>query len=124
MRVLTLKKRKDFLRAAKGVKSVTPSLILQAALSLSSTHKPIYEDACYLGYTATKKLGKAHIRNLTKRRLRAAVAQVFPLYAKSGCDYVLIGRFRTTDIDFEDLKDNMKQALNEVNAQLFPNKEE
>ena len=121
MKVLTLKKRKDFLRAAKGVKSVTPGLILQAALSLSSTHKPIYEDACYLGYTATKKLGKAHIRNLTKRRLRAAAAQVFPLLAKSGCDYVLIGRVCTADIDFEALKDNMKQAINEVNVQLFSN---
>lgn len=123
MKVLTLKKRKDFLRAAKGVKSVAPSLILQAALSLSSTHKPIYENACYLGYTATKKLGKAHIRNLTKRRLRAAAAQIFPKHAMSGCDYVLIGRFRTTNIDFETLKENMKQALNEVNTQLFQHKE-
>lgn len=123
MKVLTLKKRKDFLRAAKGVKSVTPSVILQAALSLSSINKPIYDDACYLGYTATKKLGKAHIRNFTKRRLRAAASQIFPAHAASGCDYVLIGRFCTTNIDFEALKKNMRQALDEVNEQLFPNKE-
>ena len=66
---------------------VTPSLILQAAQSLSTPHKVIPEDSCFLGFTATKKLGKAHIRNRTKRRLRAAAQQIFPHLALNGIDY-------------------------------------
>ena len=118
MKVLTLKKRKDFLRAAKGVKSVMPNLILQAALSLSSANKPVLNNSCYLGYTVTKKIGKAHLRNLTKRRLRAAASLVFPNTAFSGVDYVLVGRFSTAKVAFEKLKTDMYRALKEVNTAL------
>lgn len=117
MKVLILKKRKDFIRAAKGLKSVTPSLILQAAQSLSSPNKPILTDGCYLGFTATKKLGKAHIRNLVKRRLRAAAAECFADNASAGADYVLIGRYNTATIDFERLKADMVKALQAIKAQ-------
>lgn len=118
MKVLILKKRKDFLRAAKGLKSVTSSLILQAAQSLSTPVKPVLEDGCYLGFTATKKLGKAHIRNRVKRRLRAAAASCFAGNAKPGFDYVLIGRFNTAEVDFEKLKTDMTKALNDISRQI------
>ncbi len=114
MKVLTLKKRKDFIRAANGIKSVVSGLILQAAQNLSCSD----DDVCFLGFTATKKLGKAHIRNKTKRRLRAAAAQVFPLNAKKGITYVLIGRYNTATISFETLKNNMLKALQTINKQI------
>lgn len=117
MKVLILKKRKDFVRAARGLKSVTPSLILQAAQSLSTPVKPVLEDGCYLGFTATKKLGKAHIRNLVKRRLRAAAAQCFADNALPGMDYVLIGRYNTAEVDFARLKSDMTKALRDIEAQ-------
>ncbi len=117
MKVLILKKRKDFVRAARGLKSVTPSLILQAAQSLSTPVKPVLENGCYLGFTATKKLGKAHVRNLVKRRLRAAAAQCFADNALPGMDYVLIGRYNTADVDFAKLKSDMTKALRDIEAQ-------
>ena len=65
--VLVLKKRKDFVRvAAKGVRVATSTLILQAAQNLSTDNQ-----FCRVGYTTTKKIGKAHIRNRTRRRMRA-----------------------------------------------------
>ncbi len=118
MKVLVLKKRKDFLRAAKGLKSVAPSLILQAAQSLSTPYKPRLDDGCYLGFTATKKLGKAHLRNRVKRRLRAAAAACFPAQARAGTDYVLIGRYNTAETGFEKLKADMTKALEDINRQL------
>ena len=57
-------------------------------------------------------------RNRTKRRLRAAVREVFPQAALSGVDYVLIGRYNTATCDFQKLKANMQNALEQINIQL------
>ena len=108
--LIVIKKRKDFLRVAKGTKAVSKSLILQATQSLCKE-----ETAFRIGYTATKKIGKAHDRNRTKRRLRAAARELFPLYAKSNIDYVVIGRYNTATIDFKILKQDMKYALKKIN---------
>ena len=115
VKVLILKKRKDFVRAAKGLKMVAPSLILQAAQSLPSLYRKVSDDSCFLGFTATKKLGKAFVRNRTKRRLRAAAREIFPTHALAGTDYVIIGRYNTKDVDFKQLKDDMKLALKRLN---------
>lgn len=116
--VKILKKRKDFVRVAShGHKMVTSGLILQAAQTLSAD-----KDSARLGYTATKKIGKAHVRNRTKRRLRAAVREIFPNHTRAGTDYVLIGRYNTKDCDFAELKKNMAWALRKINA-LFNEKD-
>ncbi len=108
-----LKKRKQFLRVAeKGVKIVTKSLILLAALSLCAEPTPYL-----VGYTATKKLGKAHERNRTKRRLRAAVGETISLF-RNNIEYVLIGRYNTAEIDFIDLKKDLTYALKKAHQQL------
>lgn len=84
--VLKLKKRKDFLRVAKqGQKMVTSTVILQAAQSLSAP-----EQNPKTGFTTTRKIGKAHIRNRARRRMRAALREFYPLL-KPGFEYVLIG---------------------------------
>ena len=106
MKVFTLKDRKDFLRAAKEFKVVTNGLILQAALNLSPQTPP----CCFVGYTATKKLGKAHIRNKIKRRLRAAVSLVFNDNALEGVNYVVIGRYNTIELDFAFLVKKLRET--------------
>jgi len=112
-KIQVLKKRKDFLRVAKGIRKVMPSVILQAAPCLC---KEICEPK--VGYTATKKIGKAHIRNKTRRRMRAAVAEVFPKYAKNNIEYVLIGRWNTAICPFELLKQNLAKAVEEISKEL------
>lgn len=124
--VLTLKKRQDFLRAAKGFKTVVPSLVLQAAQSLSPSRKnpqPLTEGKVRVGFTATKKLGKAHVRNRTKRRLRAVAREYFPLLGRPNTDYVIIGRYNTADIEFSKLRQDLKNALKRINK-LFPGEKE
>ena len=115
MKILTLKKRKDFIKAAQGFKVVVNGLVLQAAFSSSEQQK----ECCFLGYTATKKLGKAYFRNRTKRRLRAAAALVFSKDALCGVNYVLIGRHNTESLDFTYLVRRMKEALAEINTQIL-----
>jgi ribonuclease P protein component len=118
MKVFTLKKRKDFLKAAKEFKIVTNGLILQAALNLSTNTA----NHCFVGYTATKKLGKAHIRNKTKRRLRAAVSLVFANNALANINYVVIGRHNTSTISFDYLVENLRNALLSINQQILDRK--
>lgn len=112
-KIIILKKRKDFLRAAKGVRMVVSTAILQAARSLSEEEIPFK-----IGFTASKKIGKAHIRSRAKRRLRAVVREVFPELALPNVEYVLISRFNTAYCPYEDLKSDIKRALKKINKLL------
>ena len=112
-KILVLKKRKDFLRAAQGIRMVVSTVILQAARNLSTDTTPFR-----IGYTASKKIGKAHVRNKAKRRLRAIVRDVFPSMALDNVDYVLISRFNTADCKFKDLKSDIKWVLKKTNKML------
>ncbi len=112
MEILTLKKRKDFVRvAAQGLKMVTSSVIVQAAQNLSGE-----DDKIYVGYTTTRKLGKAHTRNRIRRRLRAAVRELFPAHAASGYTYVLIGRYNTEDCPYKTLCKDLRWGLKKIFA--------
>jgi ribonuclease P protein component len=115
MKVFILKKRKDFLKAAKGYKVVTNGLILQAALSFFADKK----DCCFVGYTTSKKIGKATVRNFVRRRLRAIVQKVMPENALAGVNYVLVGRYNTAELNFEYLSNKIKNAVIEINQQIL-----
>lgn len=91
---------------------VTSSVILQAAQSLSAE-----KETARIGFTTTKKLGKAHIRNRARRRLRAALQ---PLYTQllPHQDYVLIGRYNTADCPFETLTKDLAWGIKKINRLL------
>jgi ribonuclease P protein component len=63
------------------------------------------------GFTATKKIGNAVVRNRSKRRLRDAVRLLLPLYGAPGNDYVFIARAATGDRAWVDLLDDVESAL-------------
>lgn len=117
MKVFILKKRKDFLKAAKGYKAVVNGLVLQAALSFPTPKT----DCCFVGYTITKKIGKANVRNFVRRRFRAVVQKVWPQNALSGVDYVLVGRHNTAELNFNYLCQKAQSAIIEINQQILEN---
>ena len=100
-----LKRRADFLRvAAKGRKVATHGLVLQAL--------PHAEPGpARIGFTVTKKVGNAVVRNRTRRRLKEAARLELLLHPLSGIDLVLIGRDATRKRDFLDLRDDFRRAL-------------
>ena len=100
-----LRKRTDFLRAARGIRRVMPSLTLETCAT------PETQDGMRVGFTATRKLGGAVVRNRAKRRLRAAAAAVLPLSGKAGHDYVLVARAGTLTRDFAGLKEDLAAAI-------------
>lgn len=108
-----LKKRADFLRVASvRRKWAAPGLVLQAA----PAPEDVDSDISRVGFTVTKKVGNAVIRNRVKRRLRAAAREIIPLHGKPGWDYVLIGRQQTVGRDFKDLEIDLKTAISRVAA--------
>lgn len=111
--ILVLKKRKDFVRVAKGVSKVTRTAILQAAPSLSENIV-----APKIGYTTTKKIGKANVRNRARRRMRAVIRELLPVYGMDNVEYVLIGRHNTHYCPYKELRSDIKWALKKVNLML------
>jgi ribonuclease P protein component len=63
------------------------------------------------GFTATKKIGNAVVRNRAKRRLREAARLLLPLHGRAGSDYVFIARARTVSRPWPALLDDMESAL-------------
>ena len=64
-----------------------------------------------VGYTVTKKIGNAVVRNRMKRRFRALVRETFPDHAIAGADHVLIGRSSGIERDYSRLADELRRAL-------------
>jgi ribonuclease P protein component len=69
-----------------------------------------------VGFTVTKKIGNAVIRNRMKRRFRALVRDIFPDHAVPGADHVLIGRSSGIERDFASLGGELKRALAKLAA--------
>jgi ribonuclease P protein component len=63
------------------------------------------------GYTVTKKIGGAVVRNRLKRRFRALVQALLPDHGIAGADHVLIGRDSGLVRDFAALHDDLQRAL-------------
>ena len=64
-----------------------------------------------LGFTLTKKVGCAVIRNRARRRLREAVRLSAGLQARNGHDYVVIGRIEAIRVPFADLQSELARAF-------------
>jgi len=109
--LLKLTKRREFLAANKASKAVTNSFILQ------SRYRGDDSDDVRVGFTASKKVGNAVIRNLAKRRMRALAREMITKNGKSGHDYVLIARRdATTVFPFEVLRKDLKKALEKLSS--------
>lgn len=112
----TLKKRRDFLRAARnGVKSATPGLILQVRPNGDADPAAA---GLRVGFTVSRKVGNAVTRNRARRRLRHLAERVLSDRAEQGRDYVLIGRRDTPARPFDALVKDLEEALARADAAL------
>lgn len=108
--IAVLKTRKEFLRAAsRGKKHAARTIVIQAVPTPDDSPSPQR-----VGYTVTKKVGNAVVRNRIKRRMRAIVAEIFADYAQTGMDYVLIGRRAAMERDYKDLVGDVKYCLRKL----------
>lgn len=110
-----LKRRAEFLRVAGARRKwVAPGLILQVRRQQPDDRPVGKVPPLRVGFTVSRKVGGAVVRNRARRRLRAAAEAILPRFAATGHDYVLIGRGGTVARAFPALLDDLKTALGKL----------
>jgi ribonuclease P protein component len=110
-----LKKRADFLRAARGIRRVEGAITLETC----PTPEPAaLSGGLRVGFTASKKIGNAVARNRAKRRLRAAASLLLHLLGRGGHDYVLVARGTAVARPFPALLSDITTALKAAHKKL------
>jgi ribonuclease P protein component len=107
-RLTTIKKRADFLAANAGLRATTPGFVLLVR------DRKDRDPRMRVGFTVTKKIGRAVVRNRMKRRFRALVREVVPAKGLAGADHVMIGRAKGIERDFGLLRSELAAALDRL----------
>jgi ribonuclease P protein component len=100
-----LRKRPEFLACAQAPSCAKGALVVQALARQDA--RPLVR----AGFTATKRIGGAVVRNRAKRRMREAARQLLPEFGRPGFDYVFIARNGAVTRPWLRLLDDMKSAL-------------
>ena len=104
-RLVTLTRRADFLAANAGRRAATPGFVLLVR------SRDDGDPAKRVGFTVTKKIGNAVVRNRMKRRFRALAREVIASQGIAGADHVMIGRAGGIERDFATLRSDLGRAL-------------
>jgi len=99
-----LRKRAEFVAVAGGSKLSLPGFSLQARRRADQP-----ADAARFGFTVTKRIGNAVVRNRIKRRLREAVRLAGD--AAPPLDFVLVGRRAALTLPFERLISDLRTGF-------------
>ena len=105
LKIERLTRRPQFLAAAKGRSEARGGVVIQAL------DRGDGDPRIGVGFTATRKIGGAVVRNRAKRRLREAARAILPELGRPGFDYVLVARMGTTARAWDRLLDDVKSAL-------------
>ena len=113
--ITRLKRRRDFVSITRrGQKWATPGLVLQSHRRKDA--ETTSRDGIRVGFTVTKKVGNAVIRNRARRRLKAVAGDVIATHGQDLFDYVLIGRASTLKRPYALLVSDLKTAMQRLNA--------
>lgn len=110
----TLKKRAEFLRVRGGSRWSAPSFTLEGKPRVEASASGDHEGPARFGFTVTKKLGGAVVRNRIRRRLKSAVSEIGPTFAKPGFDYVIIARPPALTQPYAAIKKELEDAFHRV----------
>ena len=110
MKLVTLKKRRDFVLSNKyGQKIHNKNFILQEYCNPN-----ISDQGLMFGFTATKRIGNAVKRNRAKRRMRALISSLLKqdnILFKEKYTYVLIAKQSILKASYLEMHNQLKQYL-------------
>jgi ribonuclease P protein component len=106
-----LRKRAEFQRVARGRRKALEAFTLQAAPREAAGDGPV---GPRVGFTVTRKVGNAVVRNRIRRRLREALRAARPLEVEADHDYVLMARQDALARSFAALVEDLRQAFRAV----------
>ena len=113
MRLVTLKKRRDFVLSNKyGQKTNNKNFIIQEYCNPYLSDKGLM-----FGFTATKRIGNAVKRNRAKRRMRALITSLLKqdnILFKEKYSYVLIAKQSILKASFFEMQNQLKQCLSRL----------
>ena len=113
MKLVTLKKRRDFVLSNKhGQKTYKNDFILQ-----EYSNPNISDQGLMFGFTATKRIGNAVKRNRAKRRMRALISGLLKedkILFKEKYSYVLIAKHSILKASFFEMHNQLKECLSRL----------
>ncbi|WP_068301395.1 ribonuclease P protein component [Pararhodobacter sp. CCB-MM2] len=113
MPMQVLKKRSEFLAAAKARRAPAAGFLLQARERAEGERA----EGLRVGFTCSKKVGNAVMRNRAKRRLRAIAREELLARGLMGWDYVLVGKPEATvSRDYALLREDLVKALARIHG--------
>jgi ribonuclease P protein component len=104
-RLATISKRADFLAANAGLRASTPGFVLLVR------DRKDDDPRMRVGFTVTKKIGGAVVRNRMKRRFRALAREIVPTKGFVGADHVMIGRSSGIEREYGVMRSELAGAL-------------
>lgn len=106
-----IRKRRDFLSAsASGLCYRADFFVALAGLNKVENYR--------IGFTASKKVGNAVVRNRCKRRMRAIAQQLLPSFALDKVDYVFIAKRSLVTAKWDDLIMQAEKAIRHLNKKI------
>jgi ribonuclease P protein component len=107
-----LRRRADFQRAAKGRRARMEAFAIQANRRAATSD----DLGARIGFTVTKKLGGAVLRNRIRRRLKEAVRLSPRLETQADHDYVLMAQREALGRPFDQLLADLNRAFSLVHS--------
>lgn len=121
MRYSTLKRSAEFKRVRGGVRWAGPLFIVEGkarrqGLATEEATQGLAEEPRF-GFTITKKVGGAVVRNRIRRRLKEALRGLEPQCVSPDHDYVVVASRAAHDYPFAELQEALRAALQRLQLQ-------
>lgn len=100
------------------INAMKTSDFLYRISKLKSNQKKVIESSIFLGFSISKKMGKAVKRNLVKRRLKAIMQDIIKQKNLNNLTLIFVCRKEILELSYKDLSHHIDFALKKLSIML------